>query len=579
MTRRIRVLAGLALAGAATVLPAPVAGADHTVIATDFALTANDHQAGASPNASSWTTLSYPGVVNTDDIKKTVGHFAPGMLANPEAVPHCKQELYLADACPADTRIGESVARIQVLPPAGPVLEEKGRIYNQELLADEAGRLGIIVDTAPTKTFLTAPFYVRTTGDGGLDGILDDLPRSIAGIGDIHVLHLGFTLYGTVQGRNFTRGPTSCTLKVSTGDGYAYDHPGPIGGPATPSTYTPTGCEKLPFRPTFDMRVGSAGTTGERDHPPLSVRVTQQQGEAGILGNGVTLPFEIGPHLAALGTVCTNEQLAADACPAGSKVGTASATSPFMATPLNGPVYLVQQQGVVIPGLVADLKGRVPLKIRIATQILGGRLIKSTVTGVPDLPVGSFTLNLDGGNAGVLESKYDLCFSGSRHRKLAAGVEFSAHSGARTTSKPRIAVAGCGPAARASLRRAAGRRARMTVTARRHPDARNVKSMTIRLPRGIRLVRKKARHSVVSADGAKFVVRPRSSRRLEVSASAKQGSRRVVVRLRRGAVRLTGKVRRSVRRGKTRRLRLKVVTVDTDGKKFVSRATAKAKRR
>jgi hypothetical protein len=561
------------------VLPAPEAGADHTVIATDFALTANDHQAGASPNASSWTTLSYPGVVNTDDIKKTVGHFAAGMLANPEAVPHCKQELYLADACPADTRIGESVARIQVLPPAGPVLEEKGRIYNQELLADEAGRLGIIVDTAPTKTFLTAPFYVRTEGDGGLDGILDDLPRAIAGIGDIHVLHLGFTLYGTVQGRNFTRGPTSCTLKVSTGDGYAYDHPGPIGGPATPSTYTPTGCEKLPFRPTFDMRVGSAGTTGERDHPPLSVRVTQQQGEAGILGNGVTLPFEIGPHLAALGTVCTNEQLAAEACPAGSKVGTASATSPFMATPLNGPVHLVQQQGVVIPGLVADLKGRVPLKIRIATQILGGRLIKSTVTGVPDLPVGSFTLNLDGGNAGVLESKYDLCFSGSRHRKLAAGVEFSAHSGARTTSKPRIAVAGCGPAARASLRRAAGRRARMTVTARRHPDARNVKSMTIRLPRGIRLVRKKARRSVVSSEGTKFVVRPRSSRRLDLSASGEHGSRRVVVRLRRGAVRLTGKVRKAVRRGKTRRLRLRVVTVDTDGKKFVSRATAKAKRR
>jgi hypothetical protein len=53
----------------------------------------------------------------------------------------------------------------------------------------------------------------------------------------------------------------------------------------------------------------------------------------------------------------------------------------------------------------------------------------------------------------------------------------------------------------------------------------------------------------------------------------------VVVRLRRGAVRLTGKVRKAVRRGKTRRLRLKVVTVDTDGKKFAARATAKAKRR
>ena len=199
MTRKIRVLAGISLALFVASVQVPHAAADHTVIATDFALTATDHTAGASPNATSWTTLEYPGVPNTDDIKKTVGHFAAGMLANPEAVPHCKQELYLADACPADTRIGESIARIHVLPPAGPVVEERGRIFNQELLADEAGRLGIIVDTSPTKTFLTAPFYVRTQGDGGLDGILDDLPRAIAGVGDIQVRHLQFTLYGTAE--------------------------------------------------------------------------------------------------------------------------------------------------------------------------------------------------------------------------------------------------------------------------------------------------------------------------------------------------------------------------------------------
>jgi len=583
MNQRKPLLGGQALAALVLSMLVPgvlalPARADHTVVATDFALTANDHQAGASPNASSWTTLTYPGLPNTDDIKKTIGHFAPGMLANPEAVPHCKQELYLADACPADTRIGESVARIHVLPPAGPVIEETGRIYNQELLAGEAGRLGIIVDTAPTKTFLTAPFYVRTTSDYGLDGVLDDLPRSIAGIGDIQVLHLGFTLYGTVQGRNFTRGPTSCTLKLSTGDGYAYDHPGPISGPG-PSTYTPTGCEKEPFKPTFDMSVGSRGTTGERQHPPMTVRVTQQPGEAGILGNGVTLPFEIGPHLAALGTVCTNEQLAADACPAGSRVGTANATSPFLATPLNGPVYLAQQQGVVIPGLVADLKGRVPIKIRIGSQILGGRLIKSTVTGVPDLPVASFTLNLDGGDKGVLESKFDLCQSGRKHRNMLAGVDFSAHSGAKIASKPRIAVEGCGPVATASLRRAAGRRGILKVTVERHPDAENISAMTITLPRGMNLVRSKARRSVVSADGAKFIARPKSARRLDVSASAKQGSKRVVVRLRRGAVRLTGKVRRMVRKGATRKLTLRVVTVDTAGERFVSNATAKAKRR
>jgi hypothetical protein len=95
----------------------------------------------------------------------------------------------------------------------------------------------------------------------------------------------------------------------------------------------------------------------------------------------------------------------------------------------------------------------------------------------------------------------------------------------------------------------------------------------------MRLLRSKARRSVVSADGAKFIVRPKSSRQLDVSASAKQGSKRVVVLLKRGAVRLTGKVGKQVRKGATRKLTMRVVTVDTAGQKFVSRATAKAKRR
>ena len=40
-----------------------------------------------------------------------------------------------------------------------------------------------------------------------------------------------------------------------------------------------------------------------------------------------------------------------------------------------------------------------------------------------------------------------------------------------------------------------------------------------------------------------------------------------------------GKVGKQVRKGATRKLTMRVVTVDTAGQKFVSRATAKAKRR
>ena len=572
-----------ALVAAAAVLAAlpATASADHTVVATDFRLVASSTAAGASPDASSWTTLTYPGVPNTDDIKHTIGHFAKGMVANPEAVPKCPRPVYLADNCPPDTLIGSSEADVHVLPPAGPVLTEPGRIYNVVQQGTEAGRLGIIVD-ATSKAFLEAGFWVRNKGDYGLDGHLDNLPRTLLGVGDIQIRRLKFTLFGTVQGRNFTRAPTSCSPKVSTGEGEAYDHGGFVNGPT--DSYTPTGCDKLPFAPTFSMSVGSRGTTGERRKPPLDVAVTQKAGEAGILGNGVTLPFEIGPNLPAFTTICTLAQSAADACPPGSRMGAATATSAFVDKPLTGNVYAVEQAGVpYLPGLVADLRGRVNAQIRIATAIIDGRYIRSTVTDVPDLPVSSFRMSLDGGDEGPLESKFDLCFRGadnSRFRSMKADVTFDAHSGARTASKPRIAVEGCSPAARGSLRRAAGRRATLGLTVSRHADAEDIKSLSVTLPRGLTLVRKKARGKgvKVQAAGARAVGVRASGRRKLTIAKLSKGSRRVKVSLRRGAVRLSGKARKRVRKGKRARFTIKVVSTDTAGRRHTSRTRVRARR-
>src|SRR5687768_1960984 len=100
MTRRKRALsdrarATVALCALAAVVLAAPARADHS--ATDFSLSPASPEAGASVNATSWTTLSYGTL--TEDVKKTIGHFAPGLLANPEAVPHCAQALWVADAC------------------------------------------------------------------------------------------------------------------------------------------------------------------------------------------------------------------------------------------------------------------------------------------------------------------------------------------------------------------------------------------------------------------------------------------------------------------------------------------------
>ena len=546
------------------VLAAP-ARAAHTV--TDFSLVTASTQAGASVDASSSTSLSYSDP--TDDVKKTIGHFAPGLLANPEAVPHCPQALYLADNCPPETLIGSSEADVDLLPNLGIVTTTTGRIYNQELLGSEAGRLGIIVDTLPSKTFLTAPFYVRSDGDYGLDGVLDDLPRTIAGVGNIQIKRLKFTLFGTVNGRNYTRGPTSCSLHTSTGDAYAYDHPESASGPS--SSFTPTGCDRLPFAPTFAISVGSRGRNGFLSHPPLSVTVTQAAGEAGILGNGVKLPIELTPNVTAFASICSAAQLATDSCPADSQVGTTSATSPFVANPLSGPVYLVQQAGSVLPGLVADLRGRVRVKLQIATSIIDGRQIKSTVTGAPDLPIGSFQLSLDGGTKGVLTAKSDLCFSSAarrRFRTLKAAVDFTGQNGATTSSNPRIAVAGCAPKASLSLRRARRARPLLSLKVERHPDSPKLQRVELKLPKGLKLVKRRLRKGAsgqASSPLGRASFNLRGRRTLVLANLPSGGAGSVSLTLRKGAIKPAAKLRRALRNGRRAKLRFRVTAVDVSG--------------
>src|SRR5439155_22050207 len=107
LTRRaLCALSAIAVAALGTA--AAPARASRTV--TGFTVSASSLQAAGSPNASSSTSLTYGDPM--EDVKKTIGHFAPGLIANPEAVPHCPENLFRADACPPDTRIGESAADV-----------------------------------------------------------------------------------------------------------------------------------------------------------------------------------------------------------------------------------------------------------------------------------------------------------------------------------------------------------------------------------------------------------------------------------------------------------------------------------
>jgi hypothetical protein len=126
----------------------------------------------------------------------------------------------------------------------------------------------------------------------------------------------------------------------------------------------------------------------------------------------VTLPSSEIVDNAHIGTVCTKVQFAegqtpGEKCPAGSLIGSAKATTPLLEKPLEGPVYL-RSSTHKLPDVVAALHGQIEIDLDGHVDSVTGGL-RTTFETVPDAPVSSFTLNLDGGQQGLLQNTKPLC--------------------------------------------------------------------------------------------------------------------------------------------------------------------------
>ena len=120
-----------------------------------------------------------------------------------------------------------------------------------------------------------------------------------------------------------------------------------------------------------------------------------------------------------MSTICTRAQYAANACPADTQFGTATAYSPLLDQPLSGPVYLRASDNP-LPDLVADLDGIIHIDLVGAIDQTGGKTsqLRTTFDTVPDVAVGKFNLKLDGGNHGLIVNTQNICKSArSTHRR------------------------------------------------------------------------------------------------------------------------------------------------------------------
>jgi hypothetical protein len=226
-------------------------------------------------------------------------------------------------------------------------------------------------------------------------------------------------IHVVVDRPGFISSPTSCEPK--TIGARVFSVGGQIANLTAP--LEATGCGKLPFAPKLALRLTGAKEAKVGGHPGLEALVTQQPGEAGMKSVTVTLPLSLAldPNNAESDSLCEFADGQMDQCPEKSVIGTVTAVSPLLKTPVNGKVFFVK--GVrtgpggrlirTLPTLLIELRGEINVNLRATNSVPDNKHLTSAFTMIPDAPISSFSMKLNGGKKGILvitDGHDDVCY-------------------------------------------------------------------------------------------------------------------------------------------------------------------------
>jgi hypothetical protein len=232
--------------------------------------------------------------------------------------------------------------------------------------------------------------------------------------------------------KGFALNPTNCR-PFSVGAAITGDE----GASASPSMrFQAANCTDLAFDPKVSLSV--SGSSKRRGHPALHALITAEPDEANIARAVVRMPSSLILDNAHIRQPCTRVQFNQEACPEGSKLGTARVSTPLLDSPLEGTVFLRTNPDHRLPDIVVSLKGVVDIElVGIIGSQKGG--LRTTFASVPDTPITSFDLDLAGGKNGLLQNTEDLCGSAQR-----AIVRMAGQNGISNRDTVRVRACGKG---------------------------------------------------------------------------------------------------------------------------------------
>jgi hypothetical protein len=365
----------------------------------------------------------------------------PGLLGELSKTKLCGEAEANAGTCGPESLIGETVVSVGL--GGNPYTVKGGWVYITGPYAGAPYGLSI-VNPAKAGPFDLGQVIVRakievdpsnaaititsdTTGPYRIPQMIDGIP--------LQIKHVNVT----ITRPEFTFNPTNCT-------------PMQIGGALTSSQgavsdlhvpFQVTNCAVLGFKPIFS--VSTAGRTSRAKGASLNVKLTYPKAPFGSQANigkvKVDLPKQLPSRLTTLQKACPDSVFNANpaACPAASRIGSATATTPVLPVHLEGPAYFVSHGGAKFPELIVALTGQgVTVYLHGETFINKQGITSSTFRTIPDVPIGTFELHLPQGANSALAANGNLCTS-----KLIMPTTFVGANGMSIKQSTPIAVTGC----------------------------------------------------------------------------------------------------------------------------------------
>jgi len=357
----------------------------------------------------------------SQEVKRIDVNLPPGMVAKLKGTEYCPQASIEAatggsgknqiasPSCPSNSLVGTS--RISAGSGSDPFKAE-GKVY---LAGPYKGAPLSMVFVTPA---VAGPYdlgnvVVRAALNvdpetAEVHAVSDPIPNVFNGVKlDIRTIAI------RIDRKEFTLNPTTCREPLSINSTIF----GGGGDPANEAEWQQitsgdsfqfNKCKSLGFKPKFYARIfGGKNQTQRAKNPKFRAILDGSGDQANLRRASFILPRATILDQSHIKTICTRVQLAANECPKNSIYGHAKATTPLLAKPLKGPVYLTSSSHE-LPDLLVDLKGQVPIRLRGVISSAHGRL-KTVFNNTPDVAVKQFELTMKGGDKGLLVNSRNLC--------------------------------------------------------------------------------------------------------------------------------------------------------------------------